>query len=117
MLASAALWARRAIDYGSAVNESGSVHLAERRKSPGIGAKPCYPMAETDSVGSPLRRSRPGLLCHCPFGALGRSDRVGWLPNGPPKPRRYGLTPTGRHAPKNRHAPKKPPCHEETALR
>ena len=61
---------------------------AERRKPPGSGAKPCYPMAKTDRVEASMRRSRPGLFCHCPFGALGRTYRVGWVPNGPPKPLR-----------------------------
>jgi hypothetical protein len=49
----------------------------------------------------------PGLICSCPFGALGRTDRVDRTPNGPPKPRRNGLTPTGRHAPNKPPKPRR----------
>jgi hypothetical protein len=54
----------------------------------------------------------PGLICHCPFGAFGRSHRVGRAPKGPccpeelPCPERTGLTP------KKTPSIKKPPCPE-----
>jgi hypothetical protein len=48
----------------------------------------------------------PGLICHYPFGALGRSHRVGRAPKKPPRPEETAMPQRNGSASRNRHTPK-----------